>query len=120
MKRSHCLIALGTLICIAAPLSAHHSKLAQSTASRVTVRGSITKVEWVNPHVQLYLDATDPASGNIVKWRIETESAAVLKTKGITLDNFKIGSVITVQGVERTGHSPRHLEVPEPDPSWKN
>ena len=120
MKLGHSLIALGIVVCIVAPVAAHHSTLAQSTADRVTVRGTITKVEWVNPHVWLYLDVRDPSSGNIVKWGIETNSVAVLKTKGVTLDKFKIGSVITVQGVERTGHSPRMMEVPEPDPSWKN
>lgn len=105
----HFYTAMRIDVCSVAPAAAHHSTLAQSTADRVTVRGTITKVEWVNPHVWLYLDAKDPSSGNIVKWGIETNSAAVLKTKGIT-----------VQGVERTGHSPRMMEVPEPDTSWKN
>jgi len=120
MTLRQCLLVLGTSLCVAAPLNAYHSTLAQSTADRVTVRGTITRVEWVNPHVWLDLDVTDSASGKIVKWRIETDSVPVLKTKGITLDNLKIGSSITVKGVERTGHLPRIMEVPEPDPSWKN
>ena len=41
MKLDHCLIALGILVCVVAPVAAHHSMLAQSTADRVTVRGTI-------------------------------------------------------------------------------
>lgn len=120
MTIRQCLLILGIVVCGAATLGAHHSTLTQSTADRMTVRGTLTKIEWVNPHVHLSLDVADPASGNVVKWRIEIDSVPVLKTKGVTLDNLKIGSSITVKGVERTGHSPRIMEVPEPDPSWKN
>jgi len=120
MNLRQCLLVLGVAACIAVPLRAHHSTLAQTTADRVALRGSITRVEWVNPHVWLDLDVTDPVSGAIVKWRIQADSANVLKSKGVTLGNLKIGSVITARGVERTGHVPRIMEVPEPDSSWKN
>lgn len=120
MTLSKSLLVFGIFLCFVLPLYAHHSNLAQSTTDRITVRGTITKVEWVNPHVWLYLDVMDAASGRVVKWSIEADSVAVLKSKGVSLENLKIGSVITVQGVERTGHVPRMMEVPEPDPSWKN
>ena len=120
MAKHPYLLALMIFVSVAASAGAHHSNLAQSTTTRTTLRGTITRVEWQNPHVWLDLDVTDAASGSVVKWRIETNSVTELKANGVTLENLKIGSSITVQGVERTGHSPRIMEVPAPDPSWKN
>ena len=74
----------------------------------------------MNPHVQIYLDAKHPATGTIDQWRIETESVPNLKARGVTLENLKLGTLITVKGVERAGHRPRIMEVSEPDASWKN
>jgi hypothetical protein len=120
MNLSKYFLVCGIAVCIASPLSGHHSTLAQTTSERTAIRGTITKVEWVNPHVRLDLDVMDAVSGRVVKWRIEADSVAVLKSKRVALENLKIRSVITVRGVERTGHVPRIMEVPEPDPTWKN
>jgi len=111
-----------TLACLAhtaSTLDAHHSTLAQSTAGRVTVQGTITRVEWANPHVHIYIDVRDSVSGQLVKWRIEADSVAVLQTKGVTKEKLRIGDSITATGAARRGMTPL-LEVPDPDSSWKN
>jgi len=86
-ENQRCLVGLLVLLCLAASVHAHHSTLVSTTSEHMIVQGTITRVEWVNPHVQIYLDAKDSVSGNIVQWRIETESAANLKAKGVSLDN---------------------------------
>jgi len=116
--RIACLALLFTVQSIS-PLYAHHSTLAQSTSERVTVQGTITRVEWVNPHVVIYIDVKDSVSGQVVKWWIEADSVAVLQTKGVRKEYLRIGASITATGAARRG-STLKLEVPDPDSSWKN
>ena len=84
---------------IAANSSAHHSFAAQfDRDQRVEFTGTVTKVEWTNPHARFYVDGVDPdmESGEIVHWNIELVSANVLMRQGWRHDTLKDGDVVTL------------------------
>lgn len=86
-----------TISAIERPLTAHHSFAAQYDRSKpVTLKGSVTRVEWMNPHVYFYMDVTD-ASGT-AHWSIESGAPNTLYRAGWRKDSIKVGEVVTVHG----------------------
>ncbi|HVH28927.1 MAG TPA: DUF6152 family protein [Vicinamibacterales bacterium] len=80
------------------PTSAHHSLNAVFDESQsVTLKGVVSKVEWVNPHVYLYLDVADEA-GKVSAWSIETFPPGTLRRAGLTRDKLGYGQTITLTG----------------------
>lgn len=78
------------------PAFAHHSNSAEfDTSKDFTLKGTITQVDWENPHVYVHLDVTDSA-GRVVNWALETFAPHVLHQGGITRDTFKPGQVVTI------------------------
>ena len=102
------------LVLASSDVRAHHSFAAQYDADKpVTLVGTVTKVEWTNPHSHFYLDVKD-ASGKVVNWKYEGYNAAVLMRVGWKRDTMlKPGDTITVSGwqarvtVGRLGHGAR-------------
>jgi hypothetical protein len=77
---------------------AHHSFAAEFDASKaVRVIGTLTKVEWTNPHIYFYLDAKDEA-GNVVKWTCESGAPGALSRRGFKRGDLKLGDTIVVDG----------------------
>jgi hypothetical protein len=75
---------------------AHHSFAAEYDGQApITLKGTITKVEWTNPHIYFYVDVKD-ASGNVTNWAVEGYPPNTLKRTGFAKDNLKVGDVITV------------------------
>jgi len=75
---------------------AHHSFAAEFDINKpVTLRGTVTKVDWINPHVYLYLDVKD-AAGKVTSWALSTYSPAALRRIGATRANFGQGQAVTV------------------------
>lgn len=98
-----CVLAAGLSILAATPVRAHHSGAIFDMAHPITISGVVTKVEWMNPHAYLYLDATD-AQGKVHNWAIETNSPNFLKHNGWTSTTVNPGDKITVTGAPaRTG-----------------
>ena len=64
----------------------------------VKVKGTISKVEWLNPHVWFYVDVKDD-SGKITTWGFSNAPPGALMRRGITKDALKIGAEVTVEGV---------------------
>ena len=85
---------------------AHHSFAAEFDSNKVvTLTGSVTKVEWQNPHTFFYLDVKDD-SGAVTNWALELGSPNGLMRDGWTRNTLKIGDVVTVEGSQaRTGKS---------------
>ena len=83
------------LILSAVPVLAHHSFAAEYESKEVTLTGTITKVEWTNPHIYFYIDAKD-AGGNVVNYAVEGYPPNTLKRTGFTRDDLKIGDVVTI------------------------
>jgi hypothetical protein len=88
-------VGLGLLL-TGVPASAHHSFAAEYDSSQVlTLKGTITKVDWTNPHIYIYVDVKD-ASGKVSTWALEGYPPNTLKRTGFTKDTLKIGDEITI------------------------
>src|SRR5580658_8880013 len=83
------LLALATAACV--PAYAHHSIAAEYDEKKpVTLKGAVTKFDWTNPHVFLFLDVADAT------WAVEFPSRIELKRDGWTQDSVKIGDVVMI------------------------
>jgi hypothetical protein len=77
---------------------AHHSFAAQYDASKpVTLKGTVTRVEWTNPHARFYINVPD-ADGKVVNWNLELASPNYLKRAGWGSTSLKEGDAVTVEG----------------------
>jgi hypothetical protein len=91
----------GTASVLAAtlPVHAHHSFPAQYDASKpVTLTGKVTKVEWTNPHIFIYIDVTDDKTGAVVNWALEMGGPNALLRLGWKRDSLKPDDLVTVEG----------------------
>jgi hypothetical protein len=87
--------ALGLLLA-AAPVWAHHSFAAEYDGKQlITLKGAITKVEWTNPHIYIYIDVKD-SNGSATYWALEGYPPNTLKRTGFTRDLLKVGEEITI------------------------
>jgi len=83
-----------------APLSAHHAFGAEFDASRpVKFRGTVTKMEWINPHAWITIDVKGD-DGKVTSWRIETAAPNALLRRGWKKDSLPIGTEILVEGFQ--------------------
>jgi DNA/RNA endonuclease YhcR with UshA esterase domain len=86
------------LLATAAPVMAHHSFTAEYDAAKpVTLTGTVTKVEWMNPHARFYIDVKDE-SGTVTNWELELGSPNALMRLGWTRHSLAEGQVVTVEG----------------------
>jgi hypothetical protein len=77
---------------------AHHSFAAEYDANKpVTLKGTVTKVEWTNPHARFYVDVKDER-GQVTNWNLELASPNVLVRNGWTRKSLGVGDEVTVQG----------------------
>jgi hypothetical protein len=92
-------LAVFGLLVGAAPASAHHAFAAEYDAKNpVNVTGTVTKVDWRNPHGWFYMDVKD-ASGKVTNWGFEMPSPNELIRSGWTRNTIKEGDIITVDGL---------------------
>jgi hypothetical protein len=90
------LAACAALLATPAAL-AHHSFAAEFDANKpVTLKGTITKVEWTNPHTWFYLDVED--GGKVVNWAVEGGAPSVLYREGWRPNSLKAGDKVTITG----------------------
>jgi hypothetical protein len=91
-------IACAGILATAVPVFAHHSFAAEYDASKpVELHGTVTKMEWTNPHARIYLAVKD-ANGMVTEWNLELASPNVLARNGWTRHSLKEGDVVTVSG----------------------
>ena len=86
------------LLAATAPMLAHHSFAAEFDGAKpVSVKGTVTKVDWVNPHSWIYIDVKGD-DGTVVNWGLETGPPNILYRAGWRKDSVKPGDVINVDG----------------------
>src|SRR5207237_3695826 len=89
----------GALLLASAPLLAHHSFAAEYDSNKpVTLKGTVVKFDWVNPHSRLYMEVKDEATGQTVQWELETGNVTTLQRRGWRRDTLKPGDSIVVIG----------------------
>jgi len=77
---------------------AHHSFAAEFDANQpINLKGTVTKIEWMNPHTYFYMDVAESA-GAVVNWGLEMGSPNGLMRQGWTRNTLKVGDVVTVEG----------------------
>jgi len=91
-------VAVLSLLTAAVPLLAHHSFAAEYDSNKpITVTGTVTKMEWMNPHARFYVDVKD-ANGKVTSWNFELGAIPVLLKQGWRKDSLKAGDQVTVEG----------------------
>ena len=100
------IVAAGMLLTAIAPALAHHAFSAEFDQSKpVKVSGEITRLEWVNPHAWIFIDAKDP-DGKVVGWRFEMGAPNALLRAGWSKSDIKVGTAVTISGFQaRAGGS---------------
>jgi hypothetical protein len=85
------LAALGTFSLVGSAAVAHHSVAGQFDGEkRTTITGVVSKVDWINPHVYIYMDVADE-KGEVTTWRLESLPTAMLRKAGLTSEMIKGG-----------------------------
>jgi hypothetical protein len=93
------LAALGLLLAVK-PVSAHHAFAAEFDAKKpVKLRGTVTKMEWINPHAWIHIDVKKD-DNTVDEWMIEAGTPNTLLRRGFTKDSLKPGTEILVDGYQ--------------------
>jgi hypothetical protein len=99
MKTTSLIAATLFAVVTALPTSAHHSFPAQyDIAKPITLTGKVTKVEWTNPHIFIYIDVPDEKTGAVVNWALEMGGPNALLRLGWKRDSLKTDDLITIEG----------------------
>ncbi|MBY0497966.1 MAG: hypothetical protein K2Y23_27485 [Cyanobacteria bacterium] len=97
-RRIAALFVVIALVASGISIAAHHSFAAQYDRDKpITLKGSITRLEWANPHIYFYVDVAD-TKGATANWAIEGGAPSTLYRAGWRKDSAKVGDVVTVEG----------------------
>ena len=98
MRAFYVPLTASALLAFAGAAAAHHSFAAQYDADKpVSLTGTVTKVEWTNPHARFYIDVKGE-DGKVTNWNLELASPNVLKRAGWASTSLKQGDHVSVEG----------------------
>src|ERR1700732_1165597 len=84
----------------AVPMRAHHSFAAEFDIKKpVKLEGTVTKMEWINPHAWIHIDVKGP-DGKITSWMVEGGTPNILLRRGFTKQSLEVGTVVVVEGYQ--------------------
>jgi len=109
MRRTVAVIVagMGLLVMAAAPAMAHHAFAAEFDAKKpIKLQGTVTKMEWINPHAWIHIDVKKP-DGKIESWMIEGGTPNTLLRRGFTKNSLLPGTEIMVDGYQAKDGSMR-------------
>ena len=93
------MVAAAVLLASAGRVVAHHSFSAEFDATKTfKYTGTVTKVEWMNPHTFFYIDVVDEKTKKVTNWAMEMGSPNGLMRQGWTRNSMKVGERVTVEG----------------------
>ena len=96
-----------SLVLAAAPLWAHHAFAAEFDANKtVKLEGTVTKMEWINPHAWIHMDVKG-TDGAVVNWMVECGTPNTLFRKGLTKNSLPVGTELIVDGYQAKDGSTR-------------
>ena len=108
MRRTSLAVVVGlSLLATAVPVRAHHAFAAEFDAKKpLQLRGTVTKMEWINPHAWIHIDVKKP-DGTVEAWMIEGGTPNTLLRRGFTKNSLLPGTEIIVDGYQAKDGSHR-------------
>ena len=91
-------IFLGAVLVLSSPAFAHHGAANYDTEKSVTLTGTVTDLQFTNPHVLVSVNVKDPSTGKVVEWRGELTSPNRLSRSGWSKSTLKPGDQVTLSG----------------------
>jgi len=93
------LLAGWSLLWLAPAAVGHHAIGGEYDPNKpVTLKGTVTRIEWTNPHARIYFDVAGP-DGKVVNWNVELAARSALARQGWTQRSLNVGDTVTVEGI---------------------
>jgi hypothetical protein len=90
-------VSLVTVVLVGTPF-AHHSFFGEFDIRQpLTVTGTVTRIEWANPHIHFVVDVSG-RGGKVTTWTFSGDGATVLARRGVTETSLKVGDIIKIDG----------------------
>ena len=107
MRKRLVAIVLCVGISVTVPLLSHHAFSSEFDANKpVKLKGTVSRIEWINPHTWIHVDVKEP-DGKITKWMVEGGSPNALIRRGVTSQLLKVGMEVMVDGYQAKDGSSR-------------